>query len=169
MPISAFTSPLMHIKFKLHQTRWRLLLFCAKRGGWLIKIVGELFHKTGGIHVGCFKLKLYDLSPVRAFSVWRDAVNMIAAQDLDAMLAANINFTLANCLFLPLYYSYCLLWYNEQHWPPTAGWTQAAALEEKTDDVVLSQTPMMKCKFESKFNLDYASHSGAYLVSIICI
>lgn len=131
MPISAFTSPLMHIKFKLHQTRWRLLLFCAKRGGWLIKIVGELFHKTGDIHVGCFKLKLYDLSPVRAFSVWRDAVNMIAAQDLDAMLAANINFTLANCLFLPLHYSYCLLWYNEQHWPPTAGWTQAAALEEK--------------------------------------
>ncbi len=40
---------------------------------------------------------------------------------------------------------------------------------KKTDDVVLSQTPMMKCKFESKFNLDYASHSGAYLVSIICI
>ncbi len=43
-------------------------------------------------------------------------------------------------------------------------------LRKKLTNVVLSQTPMMKCKFESKLNhLDYASRSGAYLVSIIRI
>lgn len=75
----------------------------------MIIIVGDLFHKTDGMHLGCFKLKMLNLSPVRAFSVWYDPVNMIAAQDLDAMLAANINFAWANCLFLPLHYSYCLV------------------------------------------------------------